>query len=149
MKKNRLFILITILAVITAVAAVMHLSTREQVAVGQLKIKVHGQEMTRNLSDFSYETLSGIRINGKGEEIPVEGDGIQMKNLLKSLDVESFEKIQVMADDSYTAEVLPEEVGKENKVCLFLQEEGGIRLVVFGDENSKRSVSDVVQIIVE
>ena len=149
MKKNRLFILAIILIAITAVAAVMHLSTREEVAKGQLKIKVHGEEKTMDLKDLSYETLSGVRVNGKGEEIPMEGNGIQMKNLLKTLGVENFEKVQVLADDSYTAEVNEAEISEDGKVCLFLQEEGGIRLVVFGDENSKRSVSDVVQLIVE
>ena len=149
MKKNRLLILAVILIAITAVAAVLHLTTREEIAEGQLKITVHGEAQTIDLNDLSYETLSGTRVNGKGEEILMEGDGIQMMDLLKTLKVETFEKVQVMADDSYTAEVNPEEVAEENKVCLFLQEEGGIRLVVFGDENSKRSVSDVVQIIVE
>lgn len=38
--------------------------------------------------------------------------------------------------------------GEEEKVYLLLQEEE-LRLVVFGDENSKRSVSNVKQIVVE
>jgi len=149
MKKNRLFILVMILITITAVAAMAHLGTREEIAKGQLKITAHGEGQTIDLNDLSYEFLKGIRVNGKGEEIPVEGYGIQMKNLLKNLKVETFKKVRVMADDSYIAEVSLEEVTEDNKVCLFLQEEGGIRLVVFGDENSKRSVSDVVQIIIE
>lgn len=38
--------------------------------------------------------------------------------------------------------------GEEKKAYLLLQEEE-LRLVVFGDENSKRSVSNVKQIVVE
>lgn len=149
MKKNRLFIIAFILVIITAVAAVAHLTKREEVAKGQLKVSIHGEEQTIHLNELTYEKLNGIRVNGKGEEIPVEGDGIQMKDLLETFHVDTFEKVQILADDSYVAQVNEEEVGEDNKVCLFLQEEGGIRLVVFGDENSKRSVSDVVQIIVE
>lgn len=149
MKKNRILILAFILIAITVVAAVTHLNTREEVAKGELKISVHGEEQTMKLDNLSYETLSGVRVNGKGEKITMEGDGIQLKNLLKNLKVDTFEKIEIIADDSYTAEVNFEEVAEDNKVCLFLQEEEGIRLVVFGDENSKRSVSNVVKIVVE
>ena len=149
MKNSRLWIIVFIIAAITVMAAAAHLSTREEVAVGQLKVTIHGEAQTLDLNDLSYETLSGVRVDGKGDEFPMEGDGIQMKNLLKILDVNIFEKVQVIADDSYTAEVNPDEIAEDNKVCLFLQEEGGVRMVVFGDENSKRSVSNVVQVIVE
>ena len=51
----------------------------------------------------------------------------------------------MVSDDSYSAEVHADEA--EN--AHFLLEEGTLRLIVFGDSNSKRSVSDVKQIIVE
>ncbi len=149
MKKNRLIIFALLLVAITVVAAVLHLNTREQIAEGHLKVIAGEKEILADLNEFEYEQLKGIRVNGKGEEIPMEGKGILMRNLLKTVGVEEFETIQIVADDSYTAEVSAEEAAEDGKVCLFLQEEGGIRLVVFGDENSKRSVSNVVQIIIE
>ena len=149
MKKNRLMIFAFVLVAVTAIAAIIHLNTRDEVAEGQIKLINGDKEITVNLNDFEYEQLSGIRVNGKGEEIPVEGKGILMRDLLKTVETIEYETVQVMADDSYTAEVTAEEVMEDGKVCLFLQEEGGLRLVVFGDENSKRSVSDVVQIIIE
>ena len=42
-----------------------------------------------------------------------------------------------------------EEVKNDPKAYLLHEEEGKLRLVVFGDKNSKRSVSNVVQIVVE
>lgn len=149
MKKNRLMIFAFVLVAVTAIAAIIHLNTRDEVAEGQIKLINGDKEITVNLNDLEYEQLSGIRVNGKGEEIPVEGKGILMRDLLKTVETIEYETVQVMADDSYTAEVTAEEVMEDGKVCLFLQEEGGLRLVVFGDENSKRSVSDVVQIIIE
>ncbi len=149
MKKNRLMIFAFVLVAVTAIAAIIHLNTRDEVAEGQIKIINGDKEITVNLNDLEYEQLSGIRVNGKGEEIPVEGKGILMRDLLKSIGAEDYKKVQIVADDSYIAEVNVEEVLEDGKVCLFLQEEGGLRLVVFGDENSKRSVSDVVQIIIE
>ena len=149
MKKNRLIIFALILVIITAFTAVLHLSTRDEVAEGYLKLTIGENEMMVDLNDFEYEQLSGVRVNGKGEEIPMEGEGILMRDLLKSIGAEDYKKVRIVADDSYIAEVNEEEVLEDGKVCLFLQEEGGLRLVVFGDENSKRSVSDVVQIIIE
>ena len=149
MKKNRLMIFAFVLVVVTAIAAIIHLNTRDEVAEGQIKLINGDKETTVNLKDLEYEQLSGIRVNGKGEEIPMEGKGILMRDLLKTVETKEYETVQVVADDSYTAEVTVEEVMEDGKVCLFLQEEGGLRLVVFGDENSKRSVSDVVQIIIE
>ncbi|MBE5956992.1 MAG: hypothetical protein E7253_11160 [Lachnospiraceae bacterium] len=149
MKKNRLIIFALILVIITVFAAVLHLNTREEVAEGHLKLTIGEKEVTADLNDFEYEQLSGIRVNGKGEEILMEGEGILMRDLLKSIGAETYKKVRIVADDSYIAEVNVEEVLEDGKVCLFLQEEGGLRLAVFGDENRKRSVSDVVQIIVE
>ena len=149
MKKNRLMIFAFVLVAVTAIMATIHLNTREEVAEGQIKLINGDKEITVNLNNLEYEQLSGIRVNGKGEEIPVEGKGILMRDLLKTVETIEYETVQVVADDSYTAEVTVEEVMEDGKVCLFLQEEGGLRLVVFGDENSKRRVSDVVQIIIE
>ena len=56
----------------------------------------------------------------------------------------------VVADDSYSAEITAEEMGNAVEAYL-IQEEGEsrLRLIVFGDKDSKRSVSNVAQIIVE
>ena len=54
----------------------------------------------------------------------------------------------IFSDDSYSAQLTKEEIEEENRVYL-LMDEDSLRLVVFGDKNSKRSVSNVVQIEVE
>ena len=46
-------------------------------------------------------------------------------------------------------EVSKEEVDEDGKVYLLKEDDGSLRLVVFGDENSKRSVSNVVKMVVE
>lgn len=65
-----------------------------------------------------------------------------------SLCVVSYSKVTVISDDSYAADLTAEDVKEDGKAYLMLDEEE-IRLIVFGDPNSKRSVSNVVQIIVE
>ena len=148
MKKYTALILILALALTTAAAAWMHLSTREDVAAGTLQMTVFGRTHTVNLSDLDCAPVSGVRINGKGESIPVEGSGIPLKNLLTAEQIASSSKVTVIAGDSYNAVLTAEELNADGKAYLLLQEDGP-RLIVFGDENSKRSITNVVQIIVE
>lgn len=148
MKTSKAFAWILVLVVLTGIAAWWHLSSREEVIEGTLQITVNGSAQTVNLSDLTYEPVSGVRVNGKGESIPVEGDGISVKNLLETQNVVSCTKVTVISDDTYTAELTAEEIAEEGKAYLLL-DETYLRLVVFGDHNSKRSVSKVVQIVVE
>ena len=58
-------------------------------------------------------------------------------------------QVTVTADDEYSAVVTAEELAAPDKVYLIAQEEDGVQLVVFGDSNSKRNVSNVVRVTVE
>lgn len=148
MKASKALALILALVILTGIAAYFHLSTREEVTKGTVQVTMDGRPQTLNLSDLSYEPVSGIRVNGKGESISVEGDGISVKAFLEIQKADSYTKVTIVSDDSYSAELTAEEIGEEGKAYLML-DEAYLRLVVFGDPNSKRSVSNVVQIIVE
>ena len=148
MKKRKVIIIVFVLAVLTGIAAWKHLSSRETVAAGTLQLTVNGKTNTVKVSDLQFVPVSGVRVNGKGESIPVEGEGISVKALLEPQKVDSYSKVSVISDDSYTAELTVEEINEDGKAYLLL-DEAYLRLIVFGDQNSKRSVSNVVQIIVE
>ena len=148
MKSHKALAIILVLALLTGAAAWFHLSSREEVAVGTVQITVDGGTQTIKLADLNYEPVSGVRVNGKGESIPVEGEGISVKDLLETQKIVSCTKVTVISDDTYTAELMAEEIAEDGKAYLLL-DDAYLRLVVFGDHNSKRSVSKVVQIIVE
>lgn len=148
MKTHKALLLILVLVMITGIAAWFHLTSREEAAEGTLQITVSGNTQTIELAALDYVPVSGVRVNGKGETISVEGRGILVKDLLASTKIASYSKVTVVSDDSYTAELTAEEVAEDGKAWLLL-EQPYLRLVVFGDQNSKRSVSNVVQIIVE
>lgn len=148
MKTYKAFVIILVLALLTGIAAYFHLSSREEAAEGTVQITVDGSAQTVKLCDLNYEWVSGVRVNGKGESIPVEGEGISVKDLLETQRVVSCARVTVISDDTYTAELKAEEIAEDGKAYLLL-DEAYLRLVVFGDQNSKRSVSRVVQIIVE
>ena len=148
MKANKALVIILVLAVFTGIAAWFHLSSREEVTAGTVQIMVDGHAQTVRLAELNYEPVSGVRVNGKGESISVEGEGISVKDLLETQAAASCTKVTVISDDAYTAELMAEEIAEDGKAYLLL-DGAYLRLVVFGDQNSKRSVSKVVQIIVE
>lgn len=144
-KVNKAVILIVVLLVLTGAAAILHLSTREKVADGTIQL-INGQETLEiAFSELPMDQVTGKRINGKGEEKEVNAPGISVQNLLNLKEVDTFAEVQIISDDSYTASLTKEEVEAEGKAYLIL-EENELRLVVFGDQNSKRSVSNVVRI---
>ena len=149
MKTNKVKIFVIVLVSLTIIVALLHLNTREDVAEGTLLLTIGDESVTIDISKFDYEQVTGIRMNGKGEELEVNAPGISLKSILKQEKIQDYTKVTVFSNDSYSAEVLAEEVEMDSKVFLIVEEEKTLRLVVFGDTNSKRSVSNVVQIVIE
>ena len=149
MKTNKVKIFVIVLVSLTIIVALLHLNTREDVAEGTLLLTIGDESVTIDISKFDYEQVTGIRMNGKGEELEVNAPGISLKSILKQEKIQDYTKVTMFSNDSYSAEVLAEEVEMDSKVFLIVEEEKTLRLVVFGDTNSKRSVSNVVQIVIE
>ena len=148
MKSCKIKIFFIVLVIVVAIAALAHLRTRQQIPEDTLLIMEGEKEIHVDIDDLTFETVTGIRVNGKGEEIPVEAPGISIKDILTEVNVTEFEEIIIESDDSYQARVSKDETEEGGKAYL-LRDEGNLRLIVFGDENSKRSVSNVVKMIVE
>ena len=148
-KINKALVLIALLVVATVVAAAVHLSTRESVTEGTIQIVTNDERHEVLVSELQYEKVVGTCVNGKGDKIEIDGQGILLNNLLALYEFDEYDEISVVADDSYSASLTREEVEEDGKVYLLAQEEEELRLIVFGDENSKRNVSNVVQIVVK
>lgn len=148
MKKYKAIFLIVALAVLTGIAALFHFNTRNEVSEGTVELIYQEENYVLNLEELEYEQVSGVRINGKGEEKPVEGQGISLKEVLDMYEITDYSKVTITSDDSYSAEVSVDEILELDKVIL-MYEEQQLRLIVFGDTNSKRSVTNVVQIVAE
>lgn len=148
MKKTKVVFLILLLVVLTGVLSVVHLTTRNKVGADEVQLTYKDKTYSVEYKKLDLEQVTGTRVNGKGEEKKVEAPGILLRKLLEEKDIEEYSQVTVVSDDSYSAKIAVEEIKEEEKAYLLLQEEE-LRLVVFGDENSKRSVSNVKQIIVE
>ncbi len=146
-KNNRLIIFIGGIVSITAAMILINFALKEGVPENTIKITTSQESILVDLENLEYQLVEGLRINGKGEEKKVSGQGILVRELLEENRINSCSAIKVISSDSYAAELLEEEIWEEEKAYL-LYEEKELRLVVFGDKNSKRSVSDVVEIMV-
>ena len=148
MKKSKVVFLILLLVALTGVLAAVHLTTRDKVGENEVQLTYQDKTYSVEYKKLDLEQVTGTRVNGKGEEKKVEAPGILLRKLLEEKNIEEYSQVTVVSDDSYSAKIAVEEIKEEEKAYLLLQEEE-LRLVVFGDENSKRSVSNVKQIIVE
>lgn len=150
MRKHRATIFIIILLIITGVAAAIHLGTREEVPEGAIEVVCGEEKNIIDITKLDYEQVTGTRMNGKGEEIEIDAPGVYFGSFLEEAGVTEYEAVSVVADDGYSAKLPFIEIADGVEVYL-IQEEGEarLRLVVLGEKDSKRSVSNVAQIIVE
>ena len=142
-------IAIIALVLITAVVAVFYLTTRPTAPEGTLRIESGGQVIELPLERLTFASVHGTTVNGKGEERTIDAQGVLLGQVLREAGILEFAEVTVTADDAYNAVVTAEEIAETDRVYLIQQDEGGLRLIVFGDSNSKRSVSDVASLSVK
>lgn len=150
MKKHRAIIFIVIMFVITGIMTLLHFKSREEIPENAIEIIYEEETYMIDITELDYKEVSGIRVNGKGEEIEVRALGIALKAVLDEAKITEYDMVSVVADDAYSAQITAEEI-QDGLESYLIQEDGEerLRLVVFGDKDSKRSVNNVVRIIVE
>ena len=150
MKKNKLVIaVIAALLIITAVVAAVHLSTRSVPPSGTLQIDAEGKVTDFALNKLDLTPVQGTVVNGKGEEKTVDSQGELLSSVLEKAGVTEYTQVTVTANDEYSVTVTAEEIAETDRVYLLLEDGKQVRLLVFGDSNSKRNVSDVIRLVVE
>lgn len=140
---------IIVLILITAIVAIFYLTTRPAAPEGTLRIEDGGQVMELPLERLKFISVRGTVVNGKGEERTIDAQGVLLSEVLREAGISEFAEVTATADDAYNAVVTAEEIAEPDRVYLIQQDEGGLRLIVFGDSNSKRSVSDVASLSVQ
>ncbi len=148
MKRTKLVpILIAALIALTAATAALYLSTRPAAEEGSLRVEYGGQAVHLPLDRLEFGPVHGVLVNGKGEERAVDAQGVPLSDVLRAAGATDYAEVTVTADDAYHAVVTAEEIAQPDRVFL-IREEKGPRLVVFGDVDSRRSVSGVVSLTV-
>lgn len=148
--KKKIFGLFVLLALVIALAAAINRANRPQIDASTIAVECGGKTTVLELEKLPYEFVEGTLVNGKQQKVEVSGQGARLVAVLAMADLDSAEvqTVVVTADDSYTAQITGEEL-LDNEGIYLLREENEVRLVVFGDLNRKRNVSDVKQLSVE
>lgn len=128
------------------------MTTRTQEQTNTLQVSYNGETISLPLSDLPLSDVSGMTVNGKGEETQVEAKGTLVSDVLSlaKIELDDVETVTVKASDEFSAVLTAGDVGQPDKAYL-IQEDGEERprLVVFGDPDSKRKVKEVVRLEVE
>lgn len=151
MKRSLTPRLLFVLILLTAVLAALHLSAASETAPGTLVLAYNGHETVLTPDPTSAVTVEGKSVNGRGEVREVHAEGWPFSSLLQAagFDPQGIQRVSVLAADGYSAAVSGAEILEEGKVFLLKGEGSSFRLVVFGDENSRRNVKDVIRLIPE
>lgn len=151
MKHKRTLILISALLIATAAFAFLHLSGRTDVQPGEVIILSNGRERILSVSDLPLTGVDGEITNAKGDVLAVSGSGVPLADVLAGAEIDPYalETVAVIASDEYRAELTSEEIRTPEKVWLTVQEDGSLRLIVFGDPDSRRNVTNVVRMEVK
>lgn len=146
--KKRIAVALLMAFVVVAVLAGIHYATRTKVPERCIILKNGEQEICVDVDALETSLIDGQVKNGKGELKEIEGQGILLSAVISAYMECDFSEVRVVSDDEYAAKLEASEVMLEEKAYL-LMEQDQVRLYVFGDANSKRNVSNVVQIVME
>ena len=101
-----------------------------------------------DLKSLDTVPVQGTVVNGKGEESEIDMQGASLADVIEKagFDPDNAAAVKVTADDEFSAEFTGGEVNEAGKAYLVCEDDGSMRLVVFGDSNAKRNVRNVVSV---
>ena len=150
MKKSTKIIMAAIAALIalTAVFAIIHSAARTEVPDGALLVSCGGEKNYVDLASLDTVSVRGSVVNGKGEKSDVNTQGVPLADVIENagFDPNGAVTVKVTADDEFSAELSGDELNEDGKAYLVSEEDGSMRLVVFGDSNAGRNVRNVVSV---
>ena len=150
MKKNSKIVIavIAVLIALTAALAIVHSATRTEVPDGALLVSCGGEKKYVDLASLDTVSVRGSVVNGKGEKSDVNTQGVPLADVIENagFDPNGAVTVKVTADDEFSAELSGDELNEDGKAYLVSEDDGSMRLVVFGDSNAGRNVRNVVSV---
>ncbi len=143
--KKKIIIIISILLVVTAIIASVYAFSRPKIESGSILLTTASGDITINFNELSLSKVEGETVNKKGETKKISTTGYPMSDIPSLAGITEYSELSVFSDDEYHADILKDELAKSDRAWL-IREDDSIRLVVFGDSDSKRNVKNVVRI---
>lgn len=144
---RRLAAVAVLLLGLTAGLALLHGASRPEIPEGSVLVQTSRGDFHLILDNLSAVPVTGEIVNGRGERKPVSGEGIALKDALLAAGVSVPGQVTAVAEDEYSAVIEGNELD-EGRIYLLI-EENEVRLVVFGDSDSRRCVSHLVRLVVK
>ena len=115
---------------------------------GALLVSCGGENKYVDLNLLDTVPVQGSIVNGKGEKSDIDTQGVPLEDVIKNagFDPSGAAAVKVTADDEFSAELSGDELNEADKAYLVGEDDGSMRLVVFGDSNAKRNVRNVVSV---
>ena len=115
---------------------------------GALLVNCGGEDKYVDLNSLETVSVRGSVVNGKGEKSDIDTQGVPLADVIKGagFDPNGAAAVKVTADDEFSVELSGDELNEEGKAYLVGEDDGSMRLVVFGDSNAKRNVRNVVSV---
>jgi len=146
MKNRFTAIFIAALVLLTALAAAWHLSTRPLTEEGALIVHYKDAQTVLHADTLALTDVKGEVVNGKGDTIIIDAQGISLPALLAAAGAESAQSVTAAASDEYTARLT---AGEFDRAYIIIPEENSFQLIVFGDPDSRRNVRNLAEVIAE
>lgn len=148
--RRTVLLIAAVLLCLTAVLAAVHLTTRDKVPEGSLLIQFDGRESYVRIDALDTVQINGTVVSAKGDAQDVHQPGVRVEDVLKKAGIDSraIHSTTVVADDEFSAELLPEEITAPDLAYLAKETDGSMKLIVFGDRDLKRNVRNVVKLVV-
>lgn len=143
--KKRILVIVLTCVFLSVIFTLINLLTHPDIPEGVIRIECKNDKYLIKVDEIKTVEVSGQMINGKGEARDITKEGILLSNLISEY-CDDFSKVKVISDDEYYAELSASEILNEEKAYILITETTA-RLLVFGDKDSKRNVSNVKRIV--
>ena len=115
---------------LTGILAAVHLTTRTPEVEGTVLVNGERIEINR----LARQRVTGTVVTAKGTQKPIDAMGVSLSELCPG-------DVRVTSSDEYAVTVFTGE-----DAYLIVNDDGTAQLIVFGDENAKRCVKNVVRV---
>lgn len=144
---------IVLLCLATIITVSVYLIMRESVPRSVLTVDYAGNKTIVDPFGLDRIDVKGTLMNAKGESKEISSKGFSLISCINLAKVpeEGYKHVKVVSDDEYAAELTPDEVRDDKKTFLLIDEDKEtkaktLRLIVFGDKDSKRQVKKVARV---
>lgn len=152
MKKKHILIIVILILLTALIAAIWLLTRSPEAPKGSLTIVGAGKETVVDPAKASPVDVKGETVNAKGEKKNVDTKGYSLKDVISLSGVKEgdYTSAKITSSDEFSASLTAAEIADSKTAFLVVEKtdsgDSSYKLIVFGDNDSKRQVKNVKRI---